>query len=568
MRDDPFSRPRRQRPALATIARHAAIAFFYGLFLCTVASPQDGPASTETTPQPSAKTTAQRVARPAGAPADRVTVIPETFLRRWDPITLFFPADQGPAGRRPRGRPRARRDSLAPRTPAPGAGSTRARCSSSPPIPGRRSSASRCAAGGPELPARHAARRARREPPAAGASGLEPVEEIALTFADPLPAEALARALVVEVRPLAIGEERSAGGRFLGREDFEVKTVERASAAEAATYVLVLRQPIPTGQRVTVRLRLTLDDPVERAFWRDPVRDRRAVPRAALRLPRAAAAGGRRGARATRASRRSPARTATPRSWSTSRPIRATLGVVEARNLVRVSPAVARPRGRASPGRRLELRGDFQRETPYRVTLVPTPLSDASGRPLDLSAANERGALLPARRCLPAARRGVGPGRAQRAADACRSSAAATNGSICASVAIDALDRSFWPFPDQPVEVDESARPPGPGEEPAPWPPAAAGPDAREIGRRILALGSPPVSALVDLPLRRDGGSAAFGLDLGAQLDRIAGTAGAGHLPGRHPPARGGDGAPVAPPAGRPTSRSPRSKSRARRCSS
>ena len=78
---------------------------------------------------------------------------------------------------------------------------------------------------------------------------------------------ALARALVVEVRPLAASDENGAGARFLGREDFEVKTVERASASEAATYVLVLRQPIATGQRVAVRLRLTLEDPAERAFW-------------------------------------------------------------------------------------------------------------------------------------------------------------------------------------------------------------------------------------------------------------------------------------------------------------
>ena len=31
---------------------------------------------------------------------------------------------------------------------------------------------------------------------------------------------------------------------------------------------------------------------------------------------------------------------------------------------------------------------------------------------------------------------------------------------------IDPLDRSFWPFPDRPVSVDERQRPPGPGEEP------------------------------------------------------------------------------------------------------
>ena len=41
--------------------------------------------------------------------------------------------------------------------------------------------------------------------------------------------------------------------------------------------------------------------------------------------------------------------------------------------------------------------------------------------------------------------------------------------------------------------------------------------------RQISVLGSPPVSALVTLPLRKDGGSASFGLDLTPHLAKIAG---------------------------------------------
>ena len=35
-------------------------------------------------------------ARPAAA-ADAIVVVPEQFLRRWDPITIFFPDARGPA---------------------------------------------------------------------------------------------------------------------------------------------------------------------------------------------------------------------------------------------------------------------------------------------------------------------------------------------------------------------------------------------------------------------------------------------------------------------------------------
>src|SRR5436189_48119 len=84
------------------------------------------------------------------------------------------------------------------------------------------------------------------------------------------------------------------------------------------------------------------------------------------------------------------------------------------------------------------------------------------------------------------------------------------------------LDRAFWPFPARPVPVDESQRPPGPGEEPAPH--TEVGPvSLAQLQRHIAALGSPPVSTLVGLPLRRDGKAASFGLDLGPHVERVAG---------------------------------------------
>ncbi len=112
----------------------------------------------------------------------------------------------------------------------------------------------------------------------------------------------------------------------------------------------------------------------------------------------------------------------------------------------------------------------------------------------------------------------------------CRSRAAATSGSICASTAIDPLDRSFWPFPDRPVEVDEGARPPGPGERPQPLTGGDATISPAGLAQQIAALGSPGVSVLVDLPLRRDAAAAAFGLDLASHLARLTGGGGTGGL--------------------------------------
>jgi len=57
-----------------------------------------------------------------------------------------------------------------------------------------------------------------------------------------------------------------ASGRVLSRDDYEIKVVERRSRADAAQYVLLLREPIPLGTRSLLRLRLALDDREGMAF--------------------------------------------------------------------------------------------------------------------------------------------------------------------------------------------------------------------------------------------------------------------------------------------------------------
>ena len=94
--------------------------------------------------------------------------------------------------------------------------------------------------------------------PANGAEGLPPLEAISLTFPEPISPEALARAVTIEHRPLP--GLASDDVRRLSRQDFDIKSVERASPGDAAGYVLRLRQPIPLGRKVFVRFALRLTD--------------------------------------------------------------------------------------------------------------------------------------------------------------------------------------------------------------------------------------------------------------------------------------------------------------------
>ena len=176
----------------------------------------------------------------------------------------------------------------------------------------------------------------------------------------------------------------------------------------------------------------------------------------------------------------------------------------------------------------LMLAGDFRPETLYRVTLVPTGLADAAGRPLEMASESELFLVFPRREAYLRPRFGQGiverhgprrlplEGRGDERVD-------------LRIHRIDPLDRDFWPFPEEPVEIDESQRPPGPGETPEAWGDSAADVDPRSLAARLSALGSPPVSTLVPLPLARAGKSATFGLDLAPHLDRIAGAGAPGH---------------------------------------
>ena len=88
--------------------------------------------------------------------------------------------------------------------------------------------------------------------------------------------------------------------------------------------------------------------------------------------------------------------------------------------------------------------------------------------------------------------------------------------------AIDPLSRDFWPFPDHGVDTADADAPPLPGNEPKAWS-GSADIEADAIKERIKALGSPAVSRLAILPLRRDGADARFGIDLSEDFARIRG---------------------------------------------
>ncbi len=460
------------------------------------------------------------VTRPAAARG--TTVVPDDFLRRWDPVTIFFERPLGPVPMAAAGEPEDDPGRFVELSPShPGAytwlDAGTLQFEPAEPWPPLARFTWRIAGGGASFVLATLMSPPRATVPAAGAEGLDPVEAITLTFAEPLPSEALAQGVTIEVRPLpGIG---GGGAVWRNREDFEIKVMERGARSDPASYVLALAEPIPLGHRAGVHFRLALDD-AETSFARLAFATAEPFRALAFGCPRNRYPVTPEGSRYTadQAIRCDPDGGVLVVDFS-AEPHE--LGPLAGRNLLRLTPSVENLSYQVA-GRRLEVRGDFARETPYRVSLVPTPIRDRQGRRLDLAAANELYLYFPSQPPYLhwLASGGIverrGPqrvplqGRGDERLD-------------LRLHRIDPFDRSFWPFPERPLLVDEWQRPPGPGEEPSPFAELHSRVDADQLAEQVRALGSPPVSTLVDLPLRREGGSASFGLDLAEHLEAVSG---------------------------------------------
>ncbi|MEQ1507729.1 MAG: Ig-like domain-containing protein, partial [Myxococcota bacterium] len=455
-------------------------------------------------------------------PADDhgTVVVPDRFVRSWDPVTVFFDGNPGPAD----GGPADHADALVKLAPNhPGAwtwldGHT---LQFRPAEPWAPLATVTVRTGGKTTVLSTLASPPIASTPPNGADGLSAVDTVTLVFAEPIDVATLAKMTLIELRPLpGIG---NGPATRLRSDAFEVKPLDRASEDDPAAYTLVLREPLPPGQRVVVRVTLSQDEAADDAIAE--VVFRTAEPFRPVTF-------GCDGATLPV----SPGGTVHP----AERPIACTgarsvrvgftsaLGAVSpvlGRNLVRFEPAVDGLSFTAS-GRELVVRGAFRSEVPYRVALAPTPVVDAAGRTLDITGESVVWLYFPRRD--PYLRWGVGQGVAEQHGP--KRIPVEGRGIDDADVRVyrvDPLNRALWPFPSDPIAIDESARPPGPGEEPGGW----DDPDpisTDELAQRLRSLGSPGWSGIVHLPDASDD-AARFGLDLAPALARVSGKDAPGH---------------------------------------
>jgi len=449
------------------------------------------------------------------------SIVPEHFLRRWDPVTLFFSGDTGPARPGPEDHP-DRYVTLQPSHPGVytwiNSRTLQFRPTEPWPALGRFHWTLVKNGDGKTLSLSTLMEPPGSSTPADNASELEPVDTIALSFTEPVAVKTLARLIRIELRQLP-GVD-NADSRWLDSEDFDIKVMERRQRSDPANYILMLKEAIPGATQAIVHLRLSLDDSVEQSFKR--IHFSTAAP---FRVHNFGCSGNRYpGAPGGVSYSRDQAIRCNSNNNSVevefSSPIE-NVSPIEARNLVRFTPAVEELTFH-SYDKILTISGKFKTDTLYRLNLVNNPIKDLGGRTLQLSGKHELFFHFPAQAPFLnwESAQGIieryGPqmvplkGRGDERLD-------------LRIYTVDPLNRSFWPFPNDAVMVNEIDRPPGPGEAALPFTIAERHIYVNELTKQIQSLGSPAISEIVDLPLRKEGKAAKFGLDLKKYLARIDG---------------------------------------------
>jgi len=491
------------------------------LFLCLCAALSfAGPARAEAPP---VFDRAQRV--------DGARIAPDRFLRAYDPLTIFFPGDAGPKN----GGPEDNAGKYATIAPQP-AGDWRwigARALQFRPAePWKPLSRVTVKSGSAEQKLVTLLPTPSSTNPADGADPTPELTQIALTFAQPVDVAALSRLVAVELRP-APGVSAQ-GGQALSPSAYDIRALEGKESDGGQTYVLRLRDSISDGRVAILRLKLSDEPGLDDETYE--LRIRTALPFAVTEATCGrgwsddnlggvlrCAANGDAPAPASddeegdeAASNYVP--TARRRLTLTLNAEPESLDILRAREALRITPPVDDLAVEADSNH-LKISGKFLSDKVYELSIAPGAMKDKRGRAF-ASAFTQRFAFT---RDNPALQWDAGYGVVERfGAQLLPLRGRGYDRADIRIHAIDPLARDFWPFPEKGVETADDDAPPLPGNEPKRWS-ESGNIEADAIKERIKTLGSPAVSRLVDLPIKRNGADAKFGVDMKEDFARISG---------------------------------------------
>ena len=443
-----------------------------------------------------------------------VTVVPEIFLRSYDPVTVFFPEESRPKADEPADAP-GELLQIEPDHPGEYRWLDAKILQFLPTVrwPALRRFTITINGAPHTLVTLMAAPKSIS--PSGGSRELEPIQEIQLSFADRLNVDELSAMLRFEVRPTpgleATGDGKVPASVQLTDRDFTVKEIERESIRDVVQYQITFDNPIPYGRMMTMTLQLSLDERLKGALVRHTFATQTPFRLTGIGCERVVFPVAAKGS-----------------VYPVEQPLQGgggdeplflefshefgPISMATVKQLVRFEPAVKNFRFEVS-GKRLNLHFSPERDQICRLTLQETDVTDTNGR--NLSAFGETSVYFYYTHADPYLRWRQSRGILERyGAQKFPMEGRGEEQVDLRIYKLDPLDRNFWPFPDRPVGVNEESRPPGPGEEPA---------FATNMPKQIQLLGSPLVSRLVPLPMKDRMGNLRFGLDLKTLLMKISG---------------------------------------------
>lgn len=450
-------------------------------------------------------------------------VVPDKFLRRWDPVTLFFPKGTGKAEGGPEDEPQ-KFVTMTPQQPGVYQWLDDQTLQFKPAEPWAPLKRVHLKFGGKQHTLDTLMAAPDKTMPAANAVDQVNVETVELTFPEPLAAAALREMLSIEIRQLP-GVDGKAS-RWLDKDDFELKVIERRQASDKGRYVVKFHNPLPSGSRILMHFKLSLNDTAKQAF--NTVSFSTAKP---FRLRQM---GCNWSFYPVTPDGVNYTREQAMRCSATSRQLMVEftnqvkdLTALEARNLVRLTPAVDDLDYSVS-GNMLRVSGKFKAEVVYKVALQPTKILDDRSRELDMTGSSTMFVFFPPRKDY------LGWAQGQAFVEQFGPKMLPIEGRGFQRVdlrvhAVDPMNRSYWPFPKGGVSVKEQTRPPGPGEAVKPYSNVSRNISVSSLKKQLKQLGSPNVSSLVGLPLAKGGSAAKFGLDMAPHFARVKGKQAPGH---------------------------------------
>ncbi|HSM92486.1 MAG TPA: MG2 domain-containing protein [Anaeromyxobacteraceae bacterium] len=446
----------------------------------------------------------------AGQRAEKAPILPEQFLRGYDPVTAYFGSDEGPG--RGDADDGAKRLKITPAWPGAWFWLDRRTLQFRPaePWPALARFQVESEAGRKVLTTMMAPPSALS--PADGSEDLRPFRSFTLTFPQALPIASLRKMLSLELRDLpGFGDQRP-----VKVDRFGLAQLPRGSQRDPAAYAVTLEEAVPEGKQLRVRVSLALGDEGT-VLWTGRLSTQPPFHLAKVRCGGAESPVVAGGGAAREAALACGNRGEKPELIFSAPPKDLTLSALK--RLVRLEPAVQDLSFEAS-GSRVALKGRFLPDVLYRLRLEDGPVRDDAGRALRATGGVELFFHLGAR--TPFVR--WSQGTAILEANGPRTLPLVGYGEARADVRIyrlDPLHPGLWPFPQNGVTVDEDRAPPFPGEEPAD-PELSQGPRG-ELAAHLRLLGSPLVSRVVSLPLEKRAGTTKFGLDLAPLLDPAVG---------------------------------------------